>query len=411
MHGCLGNSRDGCRGARIGKGNPRLHDFAANGVSARPTMRVQIKEPVALLLAAAVFSPITYWPVLAIFLAGIAVVLAFDLFVLEGLTHRTEHSPAQDRLRLKISLAWTVLCFAGAIGIAFAFKSFALAELTANPSLLENASSQYAGLTPDKAANTFFLEFLTGYLVEISLSVDNLFVFLVIFRYFNLDRDKQHRVLFWGIVGAVFFRAIFIGIGAALVQYQWVLILMGLFLIVTGVKLVSSEEKQLEPAKNPFIKLLSGLLPIAPQFDGTHFLTKLNGKWAATPLLVTLVVIETTDIAFAVDSVPAVLAISHEPFVAFGSNICAIVGLRAMFFVVAEAMQKFHLLKYGLGLVLVWVGLKMTLLPYLFDGHVPTLLSLGVIVLLIGGTMILSMILPPKLQAPKVTPNEEAPHA
>ena len=136
-----------------------------------------------------------------------------------------------------------------------------------------------------------------------------------------------------------------------------------------------------------------------------------NGKWAATPLLVTLVVIETTDIAFAVDSVPAVLAISHEPFVAFGSNICAIVGLRAMFFVVAEAMQKFHLLKYGLGLVLVWVGLKMTLLPYLFDGHVPTLLSLGVIVLLIGGTMILSMILPPKPEAPKVTPNEEAPHA
>jgi tellurite resistance protein TerC len=216
----------------------------------------------------------------------------------------------------------------------------------------------------------------------------------VIFRYFGLDHDKQHRVLFWGILGAVVFRAIFIGVGAALVQYQWVLWVMGGFLVLTGIKLVVAEEKKLEPEKNPFIRLLSGLLPVAPRFDGTRFFTRLDGRLAATPLLVTLVVVETTDVA--VDSVPAVLAISQEPFIAFGSNICAILCLRAMFFVVAEAMQKFHLLKYGLGLVLVWVGLKMTVLPALFGGHVPIPLSLGVIVALIGGTMLLSLVLPQK---------------
>jgi len=182
-----------------------------------------------------------------------------------------------------------------------------------------------------------------------------------------------------------------------------VLLAMGVFLIFTGLKLVTSEEKELEPEKNPFLRVLSKFLPVAPRFDGTRFLTVENGRRAATPLLVALIVVETTDIAFAVDSVPAVLAISQEPIIAFASNICAILGLRAMFFVVAEAMQKFHLLKYGLGLVLVWVGLKMTAFPYFFrdadtnpHGHVPIPLSLGVIISLIAGTMILSLILPAK---------------
>lgn len=218
----------------------------------------------------------------------------------------------------------------------------------------------------------------------------------MIFRYFGLDHEKQHRVLFWGIVGAVVFRALFIGVGTALVQYQWVLIAMGIFLIGTGVKLLIAEDKKLEPERNPFIRVLSKLLPVSPRFDGARFLTRIDGRLAATPLLVTLVVVETTDIAFAVDSVPAVLAITQEPLVAFASNICAVLGLRAMFFVVAEAMQKFHLLKYGLGLVLIWVGLKMTVLPHFFGGHVPVALSLGVIVALIGGTMALSFIIPPR---------------
>ena len=353
------------------------------------------------MLAAAVFSPLDYWPLLAGFLAGVAVLLAVDMFAIERLAGDRSGSPQSERKRFKVSLAWTVLCVAAALLTAWLFREFALHELGKNPALLEASAGRYAQMAPEKAANTLFLEFLTGYIVEISLSIDNLFVFLVIFRYFGLDHDKQHRVLFWGIVGAVVFRAVFIGVGTALVQYQWVLVAMGIFLILTGVKLVVSEEKKLEPEKNPFIRMLAGILPVAPKFDGTHFLTRIDGRRAATPLLVTLVVVETTDIAFAVDSVPAVLAISQEPFVAFGSNICAILGLRAMFFVVAEAMQKFHLLKYGLGLVLVWVGLKMTVLPYFFEGHVPILLSLGVIGALIGGTMLLSMVIAPKPESPE----------
>lgn len=353
------------------------------------------------MLAYAIFNPIDYWPILISFLGGVAALLALDLFVIERLAHGGATPAAHARRQMQVSAAWTAICVLMALGVAWAFRQFAFTEITANPALLED--TRYFKMEPAQAAGTLFLEFLTGYVVELSLSIDNLFVFLVIFRYFGLDHDKQHRVLFWGIVGAVVFRAIFIGIGSVLVSYAWVLVVMGIFLIVTGIKLVASEEKKLEPEKNPLIRMLSGVLPVAKNFDGTRFFTRLDGKLAATPLFVALLVIETTDVAFAVDSVPAVLAISQEPFVAFGSNICAILGLRAMFFVVAEAMQKFHLLKYGLGLVLVWVGLKMTVLPYFFkdeltnpQGHVPIPLSLGVIIALIGGTMLLSLVIPSK---------------
>lgn len=362
------------------------------------------------MLEHAVFSPLEYWPLLAGFVVAVVLLLALDLFVIERLAGDGS-TPDAARKRFRVSLGWTAICVVAAIGAAFAFKSFAAHELAANPALVEG--TKYAGLTPVEASKTFLLEFLTGYLVEISLSVDNLFVFLVIFRYFALDHAKQHRVLFWGIVGAIVFRALFIGVGSVLVQFHWVLIAMGVFLIFTGFKLVTGEDKQLEPEKNPFIRMLARIVPVAPRFDGTRFFTVENGKRAATPLLVTLVVVETTDIAFAVDSVPAVLAISQEPIIAFASNICAILGLRAMFFVVAEAMQKFHLLKYGLGLVLVWVGLKMTALPYLFKdplsnprGDVPIPLSLGVIVALIAGTMLLSLLVPAKADG-----QESAPHA
>ena len=362
------------------------------------------------LLAYAIFNPLDYWPLLLSFLGGVAALLALDLFVIERLALGGATPAAQARRQMQVSAVWTVICVLTALGVAWGFRQFALAEITANPALLED--TRYFKLEPAQAAGTLFLEFLTGYVVELSLSIDNLFVFLVIFRYFGLDHDKQHRVLFWGIIGAVVFRAIFIGIGSVLVSYAWVLVLMGIFLIVTGVKLIASEEKQLEPEKNPLIRMLSSVLPVSKNFDGTRFFTRLNGKLAATPLFVALLVIETTDVAFAVDSVPAVLAISQEPFVAFGSNICAILGLRAMFFVVAEAMQKFHLLKYGLGLVLVWVGMKMTVLPYFFkdeltnpQGHVPIPLSLGVIIALIGGTMILSLVIPARASA------EESPAA
>lgn len=366
----------------------------------------------------AVFNPIDYWPLLAGFVGGIVLLLILDLFVIERLAHPRGRDgralPVSENRSFRISLLWTAICVAAALGVAVGFRAFALHEITANPLLLDG--TRYEGLEPAKAAGTLFLEFLTGYVVEMALSVDNLFVFLVIFRYFGLDHDRQHRVLFWGIVGAIVFRAIFIGVGVGLVQYQFVLIAMGLFLIVTGIKVFRSGENEVEPGKNPFIAGLAKVIPISREFDGTRFFTRIDGRLFATPLFVTLIVVETTDLAFAVDSVPAVLAISQEPFVAFGSNICAILGLRAMFFVVAEAMQRFHLLKYGLGLVLVWVGLKMTLLPWLLksesnpQGHVPILVSLGVIAALIGGTMVLSLVIPAK-QTEAESPAKEDPDA
>lgn len=377
------------------------------------------KPPRSFLIPHAVLSPLEYWHVLAGFLGAVGVLLAFDLFVIERLAgHEVlgpdgRESAKAARRRLQVSMAWTVICVALAIAAAFALSAFVKHEIAANPVLVEG--TRYAKLAIEDVPGTFLLEFLTGYLVEMSLSVDNLFVFLVIFRYFALDHAKQHRVLFWGILGAVVFRAIFIGIGSLLVQFTWVLIVMGLFLIVTGIKLVTGEDKKLEPEKNPLIKMLSSVVRVSPRFDGTHFFTRIDGKRAVTPLFVALIVVETTDLAFAVDSVPAVLAISQEPFIAFGSNICAILGLRAMFFVVAEAMQKFHLLKYGLGFVLVWVGLKMTALPYFFkdplsnpEGHVPIPLSLGVIIALIGGTMLLSLVMPPKVEAVNNTAGDGA---
>ena len=175
-----------------------------------------------MLLATAVFSPLAYWPILASFLGGVALLLALDLFVIERLTHTAAPTADDHRRRFRISVAWTVICVAAALVTAGLLRWFALHELTAHPELL--AGTNYATLSPERASGAFFLEFITAYLVEISLSVDNLFVFLVIFRYFALDHDKQHRVLFWGIVGAVLFRAIFIGVGAALVGYAWVLL-------------------------------------------------------------------------------------------------------------------------------------------------------------------------------------------
>ncbi|MFM7052010.1 MAG: TerC/Alx family metal homeostasis membrane protein [Planctomycetota bacterium] len=361
----------------------------------------------------AVFSPVDYWPILAGFIGGILVLLALDLFVIERLSHPRGRDgrplPAPPARAFRVSLLWTAICVAAAIGVAVGLRQFALAELAANPFLLDG--TRYEGLEPGKAAGTLFLEFLTGYVVEMALSVDNLFVFLVIFRFFGLDHDKQHRVLFWGIVGAIVFRAAFITVGVELVRYQWVLIVMGAFLIVTGFKVFTASEKEVEPGKNIFISALARFVPISREFDGTRFFTRAQGALTATPLFVALVVVETTDLAFAVDSVPAVLIISQEPFVAFGSNICAILCLRAMFFVVAEAMQRFHLLKYGLGLVLVWVGLKMTVLPWLLagesnpQGHVPIPVSLGVIAALIGGTMLLSLLIPAKAdEAPAPVP-------
>jgi tellurite resistance protein TerC len=248
------------------------------------------------------------------------------------------------------------------------------------------------------------LEFLTGFVVEKSLSVDNIFVFVVVFGYFGIPRALQHRVLFFGILGALICRVIFIGLGAALMQYHWVLYAFGVFLIFTGIKIFFADEKPLEPEKNPFVRTLRKFLPITPTLEGQNFFVRRDGVLYGTPLLVCLVFIEVTDIVFAVDSVPAIFAITKEPLIVFTSNIFAILGLRALFFLLIGVMHKFHLLKFGLGIILTFVGLKMVWLNSLFeDGKFPIVWSLGII----GGVLTISVVA--SLMFPK-KPEAEEPH-
>jgi tellurite resistance protein TerC len=230
-------------------------------------------------------------------------------------------------------------------------------------------------LNAQAAANAVSLQFLTGYVVEWSLSIDNMFVFVVLFRLLQHPSAAQHRVLFYGIVGALVFRAIFIGLGALLLKYKWVVLLFGIFLIGTGIKLIFTKEKEKDPETNLVLRLLRKWMPLTPKLHGQRFFVREAGKWVGTPLFVTLVMIEVSDIVFAVDSVPAIFAITREPFIVFTSNVFAILGLRSMYFLLAGAADKFYLLKYGLGTVLVFVGLKMTVpsawYPESWEGALP----------------------------------------
>jgi tellurite resistance protein TerC len=244
------------------------------------------------------------------------------------------------------------------------------------------------------------LDFLTGYLIEKSLSVDNIFIFVVVFGYFGIPAAYQHRVLFYGILGALIFRAIFIAIGAALMQYHVVVVIFGVFLILTGVRMLFAHETKVDPERNLAVRLVRRLLPVTPYLEGPRFFTRQNGVLAATPLLLTLAVVEATDILFAIDSVPAIFAITSEPLIVFTSNIFAILGLRSLYFMLAGAVDKFHLLKYGLGVVLIFVGLKMAWLNNLFGGKFPTSLSLAIIGFVIGASITASLLYP-KRQKPQ----------
>ena len=207
------------------------------------------------------------------------------------------------------------------------------------------------------------MEFLAGYLIEKSLSMDNLFVFLMLFTFFGIERKYQHEVLFWGIFGALVLRSIFIFAGAAMVErFEWILGLFGLFLIYTGIKMFShDEDANVDPSKNIFVKLFKRLFPVSDQMHGDKFFIIENGHRLATPLLIALIVIETTDVAFAVDSIPAVFSVSRDPFIVLTSNIFAILGLRALYFALAAIAKYFSYLKYGLGIILSFVGIKMLL--------------------------------------------------
>ena len=238
------------------------------------------------------------------------------------------------------------------------------------------------------------MEFLAGYLIEKSLSMDNLFVFLMLFSFFGVERKYQHEVLFWGIFGALVLRSIFIFAGTAMIaRFEWILGLFGVFLIYTGIKMFSHEgDDNVDPSKNFFVKVFKRFFPVTDQMHEDKFFITENGKRLATPLFIALIVIETNDVAFAVDSIPAVFSVSRDPFIVLTSNIFAILGLRALYFALAAVAKYFTYLKYGLGIILSFVGVKMLL--ELIDIEVPTPLSLaiifGVLVLSMGLSVIIS---------------------
>ena len=234
------------------------------------------------------------------------------------------------------------------------------------------------------------LEFLTGYVVELSLSVDNLFVFLLIFGYFKVPAQYQHKVLFWGILGALVMRAIFIGAGIALIQkFHWIIYVFGGILVISGLKMAFEKDKEVHPEKNPMLRLFRRFMPVTSEYHGGSFFVKQSRLWVATPLFIVLLMLETTDLVFAVDSVPAVLAITTDPFIVYTSNVFAILGLRSMFFALAGIMKLFHYLHYGLAAVLVFVGGKMLLAGFY---KIPTLASLLVIIGLLAVAVVASLL-------------------
>jgi tellurite resistance protein TerC len=234
------------------------------------------------------------------------------------------------------------------------------------------------------------LEYYTGYLIELSLSVDNLFVFLLIFSYFCVRADAQPKVLKWGILGAMVMRLIMIGLGAFLFQqFGWIIYVFGAILVVTGIRMFTQKQEQVDLERNPVVRLARRVIPLSPSYDGTRFLTRtVTGRVLATPLLLVLIVVEWSDLVFAIDSIPAIFAVTRDPFLVYSSNVFAILGLRALFFVLAGMLDKFVYLKPGVAFILVFVGLKMTLSAWL---HIPILLSLMVILTTLTAAVVLSL--------------------
>jgi tellurite resistance protein TerC len=321
-----------------------------------------------------------YWWFYLGFTGFVLVLLALDL----GVFHRQAHE-----VSFREAATWSVVWVALALSFNFLLYQYALWKFPQDPRLLA-----IPGFDPSGAAWRVSLEFLTGYIVEKSLSVDNIFVFVLVFGYFAIPAKYQHRVLFYGIIGALIFRAIFIALGSALMQYHWIVVLFGAFLIFTGIKMMFAPEKGVEPDKNLLIRLFRRFVPTTAELHGQRFFVRSNGRLYATPLFVALLFLEATDVIFAVDSVPAIFALTSEPLIVFTSNIFAILGLRALYFMLAGAIDKFHMLKYGLALVLIFVGLKMVWLNDLFGGKFPISLSLGIIAGVIAASVVLSLIFP-----------------
>lgn len=325
-----------------------------------------------------------YWWFYLAFTGFVLLMLALDL----GVFHRKEHE-----VSFKEASIWSAVWVTLALFFNYLLYQYALWQFPQDERLLATP-----GFVPDIAAWNVSLEFLTGYIVEKSLSVDNIFVFVVVFAYFAIPSKYQHRVLFYGIIGALIFRAIFIGAGSWLMQFHWVIYVFGGFLIITGLKMMFGPEKEIDPEKNIAIRIFKRFMPVTPKLQGKRFFVKEGGRWAATPLFIALLFLELTDIIFAVDSVPAIFAITAEPMIVFTSNIFAILGLRSMYFMLAGAVSKFYLLKYGLSVVLIFVGLKMVWLNDAWGGKFPITWSLGFILATIALSVIASLLFPKKTE-------------
>jgi tellurite resistance protein TerC len=302
--------------------------------------------------------------------------VGFNLFVLAmlaldlGVFHRKTHV-----VTFKESIAWTVLW----VALAMVF----------------NAGVVYL-MGKEKG-----LEFFTGYVIEKSLSVDNVFVFALLFSYFAVPALYQHKVLFWGILGALAMRAVMIVLGAALItKFSWIIYIFGGFLVLTGIKMIVKRDEEIHPERNPVVRWFKRLMPVTPDYRGDRFFVREDGVRKATPLFVALLMVEISDVIFAVDSIPAIFAVTKDPFIVYTSNVFAILGLRSLYFALAGVMDKFHYLKIGLGVVLTFVGVKMVLAHTAWK--IDTLVSLGVIVAVLAVSVVMSLLRPKAAAVPAV---------
>ena len=310
-------------------------------------------------------------PIWAGFIAFVLAMLALDLFVLGG--------NKAHRVTVKEAASWVVAW----IFLAISFGALLWWYLD--------------GTAGREVANRTALEFFTGYLIEQTLSVDNMFVFVMIFSYFAVPPELQRRVLLYGVMGAIIMRAAMILAGVWLVsEFAWTLYVFGAFLVVTGIKMLVMAEQKPDLEKNPLLRWLRSHMRITPVFHGEKFFVRIGGLHYATPMFLVLMMIEASDLVFAVDSIPAIFAVTTDPFIVFTSNIFAIMGLRALYFLLADMAERFHLLKYGLALVLVFIGGKMLAMPWF---HMPVQWSL----LIVGSIILISVILSLKLSSPKLS--------
>jgi len=323
-----------------------------------------------------------YWMIYLGFVVFVLAMLALDL----GVFHKKSHE-----VSIKEASIWTGIWISLAFVFNFLFYKYAYWRFTTDERYLAIPNFDAAA-----QAKTSALEFLTGFVIEKSLAIDNIFIFAVVFSYFAIPKIYQHRVLFWGILGALFFRGIFIAMGSILMAYHWVLLFFGALLILTGFKMFFAGTEEKDLSSSFLIRMLKKFFRIHPKLEGEKFFVLKNKVRYVTPLFLALVFLEFTDIIFAVDSVPAIFAITKEPLIVFTSNIFAILGLRSMYFMLASVMDKFKYIKYGLASVLIFVGLKMVYLNKAFDGKFPISWSLAIIATLIGSSIVASVIIDQK---------------